>query len=30
MTDLADICAMALGGAAELCSIGGYVGDLGF
>jgi len=28
--DLADICAMALGGAAEVCSIGGFVGDLGF
>ena len=28
--DLADICAMALGGAAETCSVGGYVGDLGF
>ena len=28
--DLADICAMALGGAAETCSIGGYVGNLGF
>jgi len=28
--DLADICAMALGGAAEVCTLGGYVGDLGF
>src|SRR5947207_1535821 len=26
--DLADVCAMALGGAAETCSVGGYVGDL--
>ncbi len=28
--DLADVCAMAFGGAAETCSVGGYVGDLGF
>ena|SRR5438132_1288439 len=28
--DLADICAMALGGAAEVCSIGGEVGNYGF
>jgi hypothetical protein len=28
--DLADVCAMALGGAAEVCSIGGYDGYLGF
>jgi len=28
--DLADICAMALGEAAEVCTLGGYVGDLGF
>ena len=28
--DLADICAMALGGAAEVCRIGGDVGNYGF
>jgi hypothetical protein len=28
--DLADVCAMALGGAADVCSIGGYDGYLGF
>ena len=28
--DLADACAMALGAAAELCTIGGEVGDFGF
>ena len=28
--DLADICAMALGGAAETCTIGGYEGNLDF
>jgi len=28
--DLADVCAMAFGGAAEVCTVGGYVGDLGF
>ena len=28
--DLAGICVMALGGAAEVCSIGGYEGNLGF
>ena len=28
--DLADVCAMAFGGAAETCSVGGYVGNLGF
>ena len=28
--DLADVCAMALGAAAELCSIGGEVGNFGF
>jgi len=28
--DLADICAMALGGGAETCTIGGYEGNLGF
>jgi len=27
--DLADICAMALGGVAEVCTIGGYEGNLG-
>ena len=28
--DLADVCAMALGGEAETCTIGGDVGNFGF